>query len=101
MLAFLGMPLIIWGALCLLVAAVYTIVYPRSKIEGQRVRPLWRFLILRWFHALVWVLLASSCFIWAEYLPGGDALAKALALLALLLYLVFIFTLALHRRTGH
>jgi hypothetical protein len=40
-------------------------------------------LILRWFHTLVWALLAVACFVRAAQPLAGPALPNRLALLAL------------------
>ena len=95
--AFLGVPLPIWGVLCLGVAALYFFVWPKPKTDGraQRRSPRVHF-VLRWFHSVVWLLLAVACFLWAS---GGSALADALALLALLVYLAFMLTLLAERRS--
>ena len=88
--AFLGLPWAIWGFLALLVAGVYAVVWPRPRTgDSAQPRPTWRHLVLRWFHALVWALLALSCFIRASLLPGGSGVANVVALLALPTYAAF------------
>ena len=85
----LGVPLIIWGALCLVLTAVWVVVWPHDKataVDGLR------FFILRWFHALVWLLLAIAAFIAAFNLLGGASTARIVAFLALISYLVFMVT---------
>ncbi len=95
---FLGLPWSLWGVLCLLVAGVYLIVWPGRKPRPMAPpRPLWRHVILRWFHALVWVLLALSCFLRANQFPRGLATADVTASVALLLYVVFASTLVIER----
>lgn len=59
--------------------------------------PLWRHVILRWFHALVWVLLALSCFLRANQFPRELATADVTASVALLLYVVFASTRVIER----
>ncbi len=49
--------------------------------------------VLRWFHSLVWVSLAVTCFIWN---PVGERPAQAFAALAALLYGVFVITFFIH-----
>ncbi len=96
---FLGLPWAIWGLLCLAVAAVYMIVWPGWRAgSAVRPRPAWRYVVLRWFHALVWILLAWSCFTRANYLPGGAAVANGVALLALPLYLIYVAALLAERK---
>jgi len=49
-------------------------------------------MILRWFHALTWLLLALAAFIASYKLLGGTNLAKPIALLSLVVYLIFMIT---------
>ena len=56
----LGVNWAVWGGVCLLVAAIYTLVWPRP---GQAACPAWRRAVLRWAHALVWLALGVSCFL--------------------------------------
>jgi hypothetical protein len=88
---FLGVPWFVWGFLCRAVAIIFTVIWPRGKHPGKA-RAL-QYLILRWFHALVWVLLAVSFFLRDGKVLGGSATANVLALLALLVYLIFMGTL--------
>src|SRR5205823_1993786 len=92
-----GVPWVVWGGLCLAVAAVYTVVWPRPRGTGARqARPAWRRLILRWGHALVWLLLALSCFVRLSPRLGGSTSAL-LAVLALVAYAIFLGTLLIDR----
>ena len=86
-----GLPWYVWGLLCLAVAAVYLLgrLHPSHK-NGAPARPPWRQFVLRWFHSLVWVLLALACFVQADLIAGGGAVGGTLAVLAGLLYLVFL-----------
>lgn len=86
---FLGVAWWIWGIGCLVVAGVYTIVWPRPKTDDPP-RTAWQTFVLRWFHALVWVLLAAACFV--HYLNPPAGLPEMLALGALVVYLVFMAT---------
>ena len=86
-----GVPWYVCGLLCLAVAAVYLVAWPRpSRRSGAPARPPWRPFVLRWFHSLVWALLALACFVQAAQLAGGGAVGGALAVLAGVLYLVFL-----------
>jgi hypothetical protein len=91
---FLGTPLVVWGVLCLAFATVWIIVWPSSKAS---VTTGMRFVILRWFHALVWLFLSAAAFLAAFDKPGGTDSARAVALLALVTYLVFMGTLVTTR----
>ncbi len=88
---FLGFSWYVWGSLCLIIAAIYTVLWPRSR-QGVE-RSLWRYIVLRWFHALVWLLLAASCFLRPALLPGGRIIPNVLAILALVAYFTFMGTL--------
>ena len=96
----LGIPLTAWGCFCLLVAVTYLIYSPRpGSAARQRSYSTWRRLVLRWFHPVVWLLLALSCFIWGEYIAWGGALADALAIVSLMVYVIFIITFMSGRRS--
>ncbi len=86
-----GLPWWVWGLLCLVVAAIYLVVWPRPpRTSGALARPPWRRFVLRWFHSLVWALLALSCFIQASQIAGGGVVGGVLAVLAGLMYLIFV-----------
>lgn len=89
----LGVPLVVWGGLCLALAVVWGIVWPSDR-AGPVGAP--RYIILRWFHALVWLLLALAAFCAAFDVLGGAA-ARVAAAIALIAYLVFILTLTTSR----
>ncbi len=93
----LGIPLTTWGVVCLGVAVVYFFFWPKPKADDQAPprSPRVHF-VLRWFHSIVWLLLAAACFLWAG---GNSMLANGLALLALALYLVFVVTLFSARKS--
>lgn len=85
--SFLGVPLWVVGGGCLAIAAVFTFLVPKKPLQsatGPR-----RFL-LKWGHALVWVLLAGLCFAWTLDWPG---LGNVLGLGAGLMYGAFLFAL--------
>jgi hypothetical protein len=89
----LGLSWEVWGVVCLAVAIIYSVIRPRSGRAGSR----WRHLVLRGCHALVWVLLALSCFLRASTLPQVGSVAAGVALVG---YVVFIATLVSVRRTS-
>ncbi len=92
--ALFGLPFATWGILCLTVAVIYYLVWPKPKPDTPP-RPAWMHLILRWAHALVWLLLAGLCFLMSS---GVLDLAQVLGYLAFLLYFVFMATLVIDRR---
>ncbi|MBK9711019.1 MAG: hypothetical protein IPO81_06715 [Kouleothrix sp.] len=87
---FLGVPLVVWGTLCIVLTIVWSIFWPHQKAATTTGL---RFVILRWFHALVWLLLAIAAFLAAIDGLGGPALARTVAFLSLIAYLVFLVTL--------
>jgi hypothetical protein len=89
----LGVPLTIWGVVCLMVSAVWIFVWPSQTSASGAPR-----FILRWFHTLVWLFLAAAAFIAGLNLPGGVKSAQLAAEFALLAYLVFMITLAIAGR---
>ena len=90
-----GIPFLVWASLCLGVATLYYFLWPKPK-AGQT-RTWWQHLVLRWFHSLVWVLLAAACLLWMN--DSTSTLAPNLARLALPTYLIFLITAALDRRS--
>lgn len=84
---FLGVPMFAWSALCLLIAIVFTAIWPAEK-AAQASGLQWS--LLRWGHAMVWVLLSLSCFVRGL---GQEGPANMIALLAGLVYFAFIYTL--------
>ncbi len=97
----LGVPWNLWGLLALLAAGVHAVVWPRSRTGGStQGHPVWRHLVLRWFHALVWALLALSCFVRAGFLPGGSRAANVAALLAPVAYAAFLVALTIEGKSG-
>lgn len=82
-------------------ALLYCFVWPHKKADGLTFGL--RYVVLRWFHALVWVLLGASLALHA--LPGGAGgsarvVAKLLAVLALPTYGAFLLAAYGPRRSG-
>jgi Flp pilus assembly protein TadB len=85
------------GLGCLALAVLWYFVWPKDKTPEQfkqlphyRPRPAGIQAVLRWFHTLVWMLLAAACFFTDA---GQSTLAAASALLAGVFYVVFVVTL--------
>ena len=89
-----GVPWAAWGLLCLVVAFIYAWVWPKPDPEAKP-RPVWRQFVLRWFHALVWALLALSCFMRPV---TTEEMANQVALMALGVYGFFIGNLLADKR---
>ena len=86
---FMGLPLFVWALFCLGVAAVWVAFWPAERAAGAG--PL-RYIILRWFHALTWLLLAAAALIAGLGAEANARAAKVVALASLAVYLVFMGT---------
>ncbi len=87
--SFLGVSFTVWGIIGLAIAAIWIFV----RTSHRAATPRWRFIVLRWFHMVVWLLLALAAFIAGSSLPGAAAIARLAALLSLLTYLIFMAAL--------
>lgn len=88
---FLGVPTVVWSALCLVVAVVFAVVWPRDRVGVETgARALF---LLRWGHSLVWAGVALSLFARAVPSLRATPLPTLLGLAALALYLAFLVTL--------
>lgn len=81
-----GVPLLIWGALCLAAAAAFALFWPSAKATGD-ISTL-RYLLLRWGHAAVWALLGLALVLRALSAPGVTVTVAAVG--ALVLYVAFM-----------
>jgi hypothetical protein len=81
----------VWGVAALVMAGIFTLVWPADRVGGGMVGM--RFVILRWFHSLTWVLLAGSFFI--RGLNRSELIGPAnwIALLGLVVYIIFMTTI--------
>ena len=82
------MPPAAWVVICLGLTVLYLWVWPRRKAVGLKKG--FRYLVLRWFHALVWLLLAISMAVRAQNGRTAYVTATAIAITALLVYVVFL-----------
>lgn len=76
----------IWGGLALIVGLVYIFFVPKAKLVAATKGM--QFVILRWFHSLVWLILAISCFMRANQFM--IEWANPVALSGGVLYLIFL-----------
>lgn len=81
----------IWLIICLGIAAVYYVVWPKDAAPANR-HDL-RYIILRWFHSLVWLLLALSAGIRMTRLPSKNRVARVFEMLAASTYIAFLVAL--------
>ena len=89
----------IWGWLSLGIAVVYSVIWPGWRDAQPSMNPFGIRFVLRWFHAITWMLLAVSFFIRSTIAPSRTTLANLIALAALLCYVTFIATFAYIRTT--
>lgn len=90
-----GIPLLFWGLGCLAVAVAYYRLWPQPSPKRAPPRTRFQHLTLRYGHALVWLLLASGCFLaGAGFVPFGLTLAFA----SLPVYIVFLVVLLQDQR---
>lgn len=85
---FLNLPWFVWAALAFVVALIYTFVWPEKAV---RVATGFRFFVLCWGHALVWVLIAIG-FVMGGMSPSLIRVANSIALTAGVLYVLFLMT---------
>ena len=85
---FLELPWFVWVALALVIALIYSIVWPHKTGAAATGLP---FLILRWGHALTWLLLAANFFL-RGLSPSLNQLANFIALVGGIIYGLFLFT---------
>lgn len=87
---FLGIPFLVWILLCLMVAFIYSFIYP--KIKSDKGNASLRQQILRWGHSLVWYILAVSFLL--RMIDGvEEVVADIVAWSGFVVYIVFIITL--------
>jgi len=89
----LGIPYSIWGVVCLAFSALWAVFWPADRAASTSGL---RRLVLRWGHALCWLLLAAAAFALATG-PGGLSAAGVLGLAALASYLAFVYALVTTR----
>lgn len=80
-----------WAVLAFMVAGLFALIVPGAD-EASGIA----YVVLRWFHALVWVLLGLSALV-RGFLPDNTLLADILAWLALALFVVYLVTLVRQR----
>ena len=83
---FLGLPWFIWAVLALVVAIVYSFVWPQKAMIANSG---FRFFIIRWGHALTWVLLAIN-FLLRGLSPSWNGAANLVAMAAGVTYFLFM-----------
>lgn len=85
---FLNLPWFVWAALACVVAVIYVFIWPQRAAEAASG---FRFFILRWGHALTWILIAAN-FVLRGISPSLEGASNLLALAGGALYCLFIMT---------
>jgi hypothetical protein len=83
---FLNVPWFFWALLALGLSIVWVFVGPHTRMPDE---PGFRFLVIRWGHALTWLLLAVS-FLLRGISPGLAGAANLIAVAGGLVYALFI-----------
>ena len=82
---FFGVPWFLWAGLSLILAVVWVYVGPHTKMTTTSG---FRFFVIRWGHALTWLLLAINFFL-RGIDPGLNDMANIIALFGGLIYVLF------------
>ena len=91
----LDLPWALWASFAFAVAALFAFVAPGSSgTTGLR------FVVLRWFHPLTWLLLALSAVMRGSLVDAARP-ADLVAQLALIMYVLFLLTFLRARRRHH
>ena len=87
---FLNIPYFIWTALALGIAGIFVHVYPHKAVT---VTTGFRYFVVRWGHALTWILLAVSFFLrgFGPELNGGSSFFALTGGVIYLLFMVMTF----------
>jgi hypothetical protein len=91
----LGVPLVIWSAISLAIGSAYYFVWPKPEPRRVSQRTVREHVVLRYFHSLVWVLIAIGCFLAAA---GIGEIGRWIALLGIPVYIIFIVYIVRDRR---
>jgi hypothetical protein len=83
---FLNIPYIVWSLLALILAIVWVYVGPHTKTD---MAPGFPYLVIRWGHALTWLLLAVSFFL-RGFSSSMNGWANLIAMAGAVIYLLFI-----------
>lgn len=83
---FLNLPWFLWAAIALVIAVVYSFIWPHRAAAAASGFSLF---IIRWGHAVTWILLAIN-FVLRGISPSWNGTANLIALLGGLVYALFI-----------
>jgi hypothetical protein len=83
---FLNFPWFLWAGIALLVAVIFSFIWPHKVVTKASA---FRFFIVRWGHALTWILLAIN-FVLRGINPSLSGAANWVALAGGVMYLLFM-----------
>jgi hypothetical protein len=83
---FLDLPWFIWAGLAFILAIIWVFVGPHTKMQAA---PGFRYFIVRWGHALTWLLLAVH-FLLRGASPSLNGVANMIAFAGGVIYLLFM-----------
>lgn len=83
---FLNLPWFLWAALAIVVAVVYSFIWPHKAAEAFTG---FRFFIIRWGHSLAWLLISIN-FILRGLSPSLNGMANLIALTGGMVYFLFM-----------
>ena len=81
-----GLSWYVWGVIGLVVAGIFFFIAPNEQGAMSRRK----YIIVRWFHGLVWVLLAVSFFLRGTGNSMASSVADITAVLGGIVYLVYL-----------
>jgi hypothetical protein len=82
---FLGLSYYIWGIIGVTLAVVFAFIAPREQGKMSRTK----YIIVRWFHSLVWILLAISFFLRGTENLTAIRVADIVALAGGVVYIIY------------
>ncbi len=91
----LGVPLVFWGGISLAIGIAYYFVWPKPELRRASARTMRDHVVLRYFHSLVWVLIAIGCFLGSA---GYGDIGRWFALLGIPVYILFLVYVVRDRR---
>ena len=83
---FLNLPWFVWAAFAFVIAVIYSFVWPHKNVT---LTTGFGFFILRWGHALTWLLLAIN-FLLRGMSPSLSNVANLVALTGAIMYIAFL-----------
>ena len=85
---FLGLSYYVWGIIGLVLAVAFAFIAPREQGDMSKTK----FIIVRWFHSLVWLLLALSFFLRGTQNATAISVADIVAISGGVVYIVYFVT---------